>query len=130
MCKRTSWMRHLAQARNPYSRRWLWIAGSLVSLAPRNDELSVSSPSPQIQLLEKIIALVVDDDEGRKILDFDAPDRFHAELGIFLHLDFLDAVLGQIRRRTADGGQIKSAVLLAGVAHLRRAVALGERDHR
>jgi len=27
-------MRHLAQARNPYSRSWLWIPGSLVSLAP------------------------------------------------------------------------------------------------
>src|ERR1700730_17153752 len=34
------------------------------------------SPSPQIQFLEEIVALVVDDDEGRKILDFDAPDRF------------------------------------------------------
>src|ERR1700687_806411 len=33
-------MRHLAQARNPYSRSWLWIPGSLVSLAPRNDEVS------------------------------------------------------------------------------------------
>src|SRR6267143_4827487 len=30
-------MRHLAQARNPYSRSWLWIPGSLASLAPRND---------------------------------------------------------------------------------------------
>src|SRR6266849_9875280 len=28
-----------AQARNPYSRSWLWIPGSLVSLAPRNDGL-------------------------------------------------------------------------------------------
>src|SRR5450631_1618721 len=39
--------------------------------------------SPQIQLLEKIIALVVDDDERREILDFDSPDRFHAEFGMF-----------------------------------------------
>src|SRR5882724_5420018 len=31
-------MRRLAQARNPYSRSWLWIPGSLVSLAPRHDE--------------------------------------------------------------------------------------------
>ena len=42
---------------------------------------------PQIQFLEEVIALVVDDDEGRKILDLDAPDRFHAEFGIFHHLD-------------------------------------------
>src|SRR5258708_13529231 len=30
-------MRHLAQARNPYSRWWLWIPGSRKS-APRNDD--------------------------------------------------------------------------------------------
>src|SRR5229473_1308602 len=30
--------RALARARNPYSRSWLWIPGSLVSLAPRNDD--------------------------------------------------------------------------------------------
>src|SRR6266581_2605898 len=37
MCNCTSWMCHLAQARNPYSRSWFWIPGSLASLAPRND---------------------------------------------------------------------------------------------
>src|SRR5262249_58580084 len=39
--------------------------------------------SPQIQVLEEVVAFVVDDDEGREIDHFDAPDRFHAELGIF-----------------------------------------------
>jgi len=29
----------LAQARNPYSLSWLWIPGSLASLAPRNDDV-------------------------------------------------------------------------------------------
>src|SRR5450432_3998094 len=38
MCNCTSGMRHLAQARNPKSLSWLWIPGSLASLAPRNDE--------------------------------------------------------------------------------------------
>src|SRR5262249_56606313 len=38
--------------------------------------------SPQIQILEEVVALVVDDDKGRKIDHFNAPDRFHAELGI------------------------------------------------
>src|ERR1700727_2887032 len=82
--------------------------------------------SPQIQLLEEIIALVIDDDEGRKILDFDAPDRLHAEFGIFHHLDLLDAVLGKIRRRPADRTKIEASVLLAGLAHRGRAVALGQ----
>src|ERR1700694_4699432 len=88
------------------------------------------APSPQIQFLEEIIALVVDDDEGREILDLDAPDRFHAEFGIFHHLDLLDAVLGEVRRRTADRAQIKSTMLLAGLAHRGRAVALCEHHHR
>src|SRR6202011_2421833 len=34
---RHSGMRQLAQARNPYSRSWLWIPGSLASLQPPND---------------------------------------------------------------------------------------------
>src|SRR6478752_7874911 len=38
---RHSGMRHWAQARNPYSRSWLWIPGSLASLAPRNDDFKV-----------------------------------------------------------------------------------------
>src|ERR1700681_4747346 len=75
---------------------------------------TAQAPSPQIQFLEEIIALVVDDDEGREILDLDAPDRFHAEFGIFHHLDLLDAVLGEVGRRAADRAEIKAAVLLAG----------------
>ena len=53
---------------------------------------------PQIQFFKEIIAFVVDHDEGGEIFHLDPPDRFHAELGIFLHLDLLDAVLGKIRR--------------------------------
>src|ERR1700722_15686893 len=86
--------------------------------------------SPQIHLLEEIIALVIDDDEGRKILDFDAPDRLHAEFGIFHHLDLLDAVFGEIGRRPADRAEIEAAVLLAGLAHRDRAIALGDHHHR
>src|SRR5581483_2320345 len=85
-----------------------------------------SLPSPQIQVLEEVVALVVDDDEGGEIDHFNPPDRLHAELGIFQNLDLLDAVLGQVRRRAADGAEIEAAVSLAGLAHRRRAVALGQ----
>src|SRR4029078_3315253 len=85
---------------------------------------------PQIPLPEEVVALVVDDDEGREILDLDAPDRLHAEFGIFHHLDLLDAVLGKVRRRSADRAEIEAAMLLAGVAHRRGAVALGYHHHR
>src|SRR3974390_1581274 len=67
----------------------------------------------QIQFLEKVIPLIVDDDEGREVLDLDFPDRFHAELGIFQHLDLLDAVLGQIGRRAADRGEKEAPVRLS-----------------
>src|SRR5205085_6291987 len=30
---------------------------------------------------EEVVPLVVDQDERRKVLDFDLPDRFHAQLG-------------------------------------------------
>src|SRR5262245_43189949 len=60
---------------------------------------SASRYLAQAQRLEEIIALVVDDDEGRKILHLDAPDRLHAELRVLEHLDLLDAALGQVRGR-------------------------------
>src|ERR1700749_3831657 len=46
---RHSGMRHLAQARNPYSLQGLWIPGSRKS-APRNDEVSVADASHPKQL--------------------------------------------------------------------------------
>src|SRR4249920_3419569 len=51
---------------------------------------------PQIQRLEEVVAFVVDHDEGGEIHHLDAPDRFHAELGIFDTLDLLDAMLGEV----------------------------------
>src|SRR5205823_2175697 len=77
--------------------------------------------SSEVQLLEEVIALVVDHDEGRKILDLDAPDRLHAELGIFQHLDLFDAVLRQVGRGAADRAEIEAAVLRTGLPHSGRA---------
>src|SRR5262249_11518235 len=85
---------------------------------------------PQIQRFEEVVALVVDDDEGREVYHLDAPDRFHAELGIFDALDFFDAVLRKVCGRAADRGEIEAAVLFAGLAHARRAIALGEHHQR
>src|SRR5215831_14996607 len=86
--------------------------------------------SPQIQVLEEVVAFVVDDDEGGKIDHFDTPNRFHAELGIFDAFDFLDAMFRKIGRRAANGGEIETAVLFASLPHRRRAVAFGQRHHR
>src|SRR5712672_1722163 len=81
--------------------------------------------SSQIQFLEEIVALVVDHDEGREILHLDLPDRLHAKLGILHRLDLLDAMLGEVRGGAADRGEIEAAVLVAGLAHRRRAITLG-----
>ena len=84
----------------------------LATLSPVHGERD----SPQIQLLEKVISLVVDHDEGGKILDLDPPDRLHAEFRIFQYLDLLDAMLGEVGGRATDRGEIETAVTLAGVA--------------
>src|SRR5690606_36153071 len=59
---------------------------------------------------EEVVALVVDDDEGGEVLDLDAPDRFHAQLGVLQDLDLADAVLGQPGGRAADGAEVEAAV--------------------
>src|SRR5258708_32827896 len=102
-----------------------WLRGTGETDKPRRHPARL----PETQLLEEIIALVVDHDEGGEILHLDAPDRLHAELRIFDHLDLLDAVLGEIGGSAPDRGKIEAAVLLAGVPHLRRTVALGDRHH-
>src|SRR3954469_5568019 len=80
--------------------------------------------SSQIQFLEEIVALVVDHNEGRKILHLDLPDRLHAEFRILHRLDLFDAMLGEVRGGAADRGEIEAAVLVAGLAHRRGAAAL------
>src|SRR3982075_4287216 len=49
-------MRHLAQARNPYSRRWLWFPGSLASSAPQNDEKSITLHPCQLVSMKIVVA--------------------------------------------------------------------------
>src|SRR6185312_422154 len=62
------------------------------------------------QLREEVVAFVVNDDESRKID----------------HLDLLDAILRQPRRRPPDRAEIEALVLLAGLAHFGPAIAFGE----
>src|SRR6201999_3155678 len=77
---------------------------------------------------EKVVALVVNDDEGGEVPDLDLPHRLHAEFGVFEDLDLCDAVLGESRRRAADRPQIEAAVRLARVRDGLAAVALGQHD--
>src|SRR5215471_6774840 len=84
--------------------------------------------APSRERREEIVSLVVDNDKGWKINNFDAPDRLHSELGIFDDLDLLDTVLRKTRRRAADRAEIEPAVLAAGSANLWAAIALRQSD--
>src|SRR6185369_10382615 len=92
----------------------------------QRDVLRHRASLTEIELLEKVIPLIVDHDESGKILDFDSPDRLHSEFRVFDGLDFLDAVLGEIRGRAADRGEVETTVLFAGVPYRGRTVALGQ----
>src|SRR3954447_5572629 len=76
------------------------------------------------RLREEVVALVVDDDEGREVLDLDAPDRFHAEPGVPQDLDVADAVRGQPGRGTTDAAEVEAAVVATRVRDGLGAVAL------
>src|SRR5215472_16393467 len=84
--------------------------------------------APSRERREEIVSLVVDNDKGREINNFDAPDRLHPEFGIFDDLDLLDAVLRKARRRAADRAEIEPAMLAAGSANLGAAIALRQSD--
>ena len=80
-------------------------------------------------LCEEIVALVVHQNEGGEVLHLNLPDGFHAQFRVFQQFHLPDVILGQDGGGTADGTQVKAAVLLAGVRHLLAAVALGDHDH-
>src|SRR5512143_3221465 len=84
----------------------------------------------RLQLLEEVVALVVDQDEGREIHDLDRPDRLHPQLRVLEDLDLLDVFFGQERDRPAGRSEIEAAVLLAGVGDLLAPIALRDHDQR
>ena len=63
--------------------------------------MKVNGRTGRAHLIEKVISLVVHHYERREILDFDLPHCFHAELFVFEHLNFGDAVLGETSCRSA-----------------------------
>src|SRR6202790_4608768 len=76
------------QARNPYSPRGLWIPGSLVSLAPRNDGILFARPARHPSLLR--LAGVLD---GLKSLELDVVE-FAVDLLDLADVDVLHDVAG------------------------------------
>ena len=61
-------------------------------------------------MLEEVVTLVVHEDEGGKIVNFDFGDRFHAEFREFDDLDFADAFLCEDGGGAADAAEVEAAV--------------------
>ena len=73
-------------------------------------------------LSEKIVAFVIDDDEGREVFYADFADSFHTEFFEIDHFDRFYAVLSQNGCRSTDRSQIESAMLFAGISDVDRTV--------
>jgi hypothetical protein len=79
-------------------------------------------------LLKEIIALIINDDKSWKILYFNFPDCFHAQLWVLEYLDFADAVLCEDGGGASDAAQVESPVGFARFGYLGTAVALSQGD--
>ena len=71
----------------------------------------------RLDLLEEVVALVINEDEGREVFYFNLPDGLHAEFGILNALNALDVVLSEDSGWSSNGAQIKAAMLLASIGN-------------
>ena len=81
-----------------------------------------------LELLEEVVTLIVNNDEGGEVLDVDLPHGLHTELLHIKDLDLLDGVLREDSRGATNGAQVEALVLLASFGDLLGAVTLGEHD--
>ena len=82
------------------------------------------------QVLEEVVALVVDEDERREVLDGNLADGFHAEFREGDDVVAQDVLLGEDSSRATDRAEVEAAVLVASVRHVLAAVALSDHNHR
>ena len=82
-----------------------------------------------LDLLEEVVAFIIDEDKRRKIFHFDFPDSFHPQFRIGHALEALDTLLGEHCRRAADASKVEAAVFMAGIGHLLAAVAFRQHHH-
>ena len=71
----------------------------------------------RLDLLEEVVALVINEDEGREVFYFNLPYGLHAEFGILNALNALDVVLSEDCGWSTNGAQIKAAMLLASIGN-------------
>ena len=71
-----------------------------------------------LDLLEEIVAFIIDENKRREIFHFDFPDRLHPQFRIRHALKALDALLRQHRRRAADAAEVEAAVFVEKICDL------------
>ena len=69
----------------------------------------------RLYLCEEVVALVVNENEGREVLYLYLPYGLHAKLWILDTLNRLDARAGEDSRYATNRAEVKAAVLLAGI---------------
>lgn len=100
-------------------------AGKLKVYTP---SLALALGAAGFDLLEEIVALVIHQDKGGEVNDFNLPNGLHAQFGELYALNALDALLRKDGSRATDRAEVETAVLLAGVGNDLRTVALGYHD--
>ena len=65
-------------------------------------KLQLVASAARFDLLEEVVALVVNEDECGEVLNLNFPNSFHAEFGIFNAFDALDVLLRKDGSRSAD----------------------------
>ena len=70
---------------------------------------------PWFESLEEIVALIINEDECREILNFNLPYSLHTQLGVFYAFDALDRALLEHCSYTSDGTEVETTMLLTSL---------------
>ena len=85
---------------------------------------------PRFQFFEKIVTLIVDENESGEVFDTNFPNGLHTDFGEFDTFDALNRVHRQDGGGSTDAAQVETAVLFASVGYGLCAVAFGNHYHR
>lgn len=80
--------------------------------------LTLATYAARLYLLEEVVTLVIDQDEGWEVLYANLPYRLHTQLGELYALDRFDVLLGEQGCRTSDRAQVEATVLATRVGYL------------
>jgi enoyl-CoA hydratase/carnithine racemase len=89
-----------------------------LGILPGSAKADARSRGLGADLLEEVVALVVDHDERREVDHVDLPDGLHAEFGVLEHLDLGDVVEREPGSRAADRTEVEAAVRAARIGDL------------